>query len=81
MATAQLFHTLFDDAKVPHGDTVRDPYIQLDERTVKEKVLPFVKVLINAKVLYPWRLVDAYYTVALDATQIFCMASAIAPTA
>ncbi len=79
VATAQLFQTLFGDDKVPHGDTVRDLYVQLDERAVEEKHLRFVENLINAKVLYPWRLLDAYYTVALDATQIFCYAKRHCP--
>ena len=79
VATAQLFQTLFGDDKVPHGDTVRDLYVQLDEPSVEEKVLRFVEVLINAKVLYPWRLLDTYYTVAFDATQIFCYAQRHCP--
>jgi hypothetical protein len=68
VAAAQLFQTVFGDPKVPHGDTVRNLYIQLDVQAVEEKLLRFVEILINAKVLYPWRLLDSYYVVALDAT-------------
>jgi len=69
MATAQFFQTIFSDPQVPHGDTVRDLFVQLDVYAVEEKLLRFVENLINAKVLYPWRLLDAYYVVAFDATQ------------
>ena len=68
LASAQLFHTLFEDPKVPHGDTVRDLYVQLPVAAVEEKLLRFVEILIDRKVLYPWRLLDHYYVVALDAT-------------
>lgn len=67
-AAAELFQNLFDDPKVPHGDTVRDLYAQLDVAAVEEKLLRFVEILIDRKVLYPWRLLDRYYVVALDAT-------------
>ena len=72
VAAAELFKTVFGDPKVPHGDSVRDLYIQLDLRAVEEKLLRFVEILIDTKVLYPWRLLDFYYVVALDATQTIC---------
>lgn len=67
-AAAQLVQTLFGDPQVPHGDTVRDLYVQVPVAAVEEKLLRFVEILIDRKVLYPWRLLDHYYVVALDAT-------------
>jgi len=67
-ASAQLFQTLFGDPQVPHGDTVRDLYVQLPVAEVEEKLPRCVEILIDRKVLYPWRLLNHYYVVALDAT-------------
>lgn len=67
-AAARLFNTLFGASKVPHGDTIRDLFAQLDVAEVEEALLRFVEILIDHKVLYPWRLLDTYYVVALDAT-------------
>ena len=71
-AAAQLFNTLFGDPKVPHGDTIRDLYAQLDVGAVEEKLLRLVEILIDRKVLYPWRLLDRYYVLALDGTGTVC---------
>jgi len=71
-AAAQLVNTLFGDPQVPHGDTVGDLYVQLDLGAVEEKLLRFVEILIDRKVLYPWRLLDHYYVVALDGTGTVC---------
>jgi hypothetical protein len=50
-AAAQIMQTVFGDPKVPHGDTVRDLFIQLDIPAAEEKLLHFVETLINAKVV------------------------------
>jgi hypothetical protein len=78
-AAAHLLHTLFGDPKVPHGDTVRDLYAQLDVGAVEEKLLRFVEILIDRKVLAPWRLLDHYYVLALDATGTVCFAQRHCP--
>jgi hypothetical protein len=67
-AAAQLFETLFGKRAVPHGDTLDDLYARLSVEAVQEKLTRFTEILIDRKVLYPWRLLDAYYVVALDAT-------------
>ena len=71
-AAAQIFSALFGDPKVPHGDTIRDLYVQLDVGAVEEKLLRLVEILIDRKVLYPWRLLDRYYVLALDGTGTVC---------
>jgi len=78
-AAAQLFSSLFGDPKVPHGDTIRDLYVQLDVGAVEEKLLRFVEILIDRKVLYPWRLLDRYYVVALDGTGTVCFSQRHCP--
>lgn len=69
-ASAQFFQTVFGDPKVPHGDTLNNLYAQMEVGAVEEKLLRFVEILIDRKVLYPWRLLDHYYVVALDGTGI-----------
>jgi len=69
-AAAHLFEVLFGKRAVPHGDTLDDLYACLSVEAVQEKLTRFTEILIDRKVLYPWRLLDAYYVVALDATGI-----------
>jgi len=69
-ATCQSFEVLFDAPGVPHGDTLNDVYARLDVGAVEEKLMRFDEILIDRKVLYPWRLLDAYYVLALDATGV-----------
>jgi hypothetical protein len=78
-AAARLFNTLFGAPKVPHGDTIRDLFAQLDVAEVEEALLRFVEILIDRKVLYPWRLLDTYYVVALDATGTVCFSQRHCP--
>ncbi len=67
-AAAELFKTLFGCDGIPHGDTVNDLYSRLSVDKVQEKLTRFTEILIDRKVLYPWRLLDFYYCVAIDAT-------------
>lgn len=73
-----LLHTIFlvDTFKklfaktegVAHGDTVNDVFVGLEVGAVQEIVSAMTETLIDKKVLYPHRLFEKYYVVAIDAT-------------
>ena len=76
-ASAQSFQTIFDtpqnaglDAKIPHGDTIGALFEQMDVAAVQETLAQAAERLIDMKVLYPGRLLERYYTVAIDATGV-----------
>lgn len=69
--TVFLVHTfkkLFDVDGVPHGDTMNDVFINLRIDAAQEIVSGMTETLIDKKVLYPHRLFERYYVVAVDAT-------------
>lgn len=62
--------TLLDVDTFPHGDTVNDAYSRLDIDEVQECVTAMSEELIRKKVLYPYRLLDRYFVVAIDGSGI-----------
>ena len=64
----ETFKKLFDVDGVPHGDTMNDVFIRLRVAEVQEIVTGMTETLIDKKVLYPHRLFERYYVVAIDAT-------------
>jgi len=67
---ADLFKTLFDVDSVPHGDTMNGVLCGLPPCEVQELATGMTETLIDKKVLYPHRLFEAYYVVAVDATGV-----------
>jgi hypothetical protein len=65
---ARLFKSVFGVLKIPHGDTINELFKALNLPAVEEILFRIVEILIDRKVLYPWRLLGLYYLVALDAT-------------
>jgi hypothetical protein len=62
------FQILFGVDSFPHGDTLNDLYVQLCPEQVQESVSAMTETLIRKKVLYPYRLLDTYFVVVIDAT-------------
>ncbi len=60
------FKSLFGVEEIPHGDSVNHVYKQLAVAEVQETVCQMVEALIRKKVLYPWRLLNKYYLIAID---------------
>jgi len=67
-ASRAKFGTLFGVEQVPHGDTLHGAFKRLDPGQVQEVVCQMVETLLRRKVLYPYRLLDRYFLVAIDGT-------------
>jgi len=67
---AEKMEAWFQVANTPHGDTLNYTYRQLDVAEVQEVVCRCVETLIRKKVLYRYRLLGLYYTVAIDGTGV-----------
>jgi hypothetical protein len=67
---AQLFNTLFDVEKVPHGDTMNRVLVGLPFDDAEECVCGMTETLIDKRVLEGQRLMERYYVVAIDGTQL-----------
>ena len=66
--SAAKFAALFGVESCPHGDTVNALYSRLNPAEVQEVVSSMVATLIRKKVLYRYRLLDHYFTIAIDGT-------------
>jgi hypothetical protein len=64
------FHVIFDVETFPHGDTLNGTFIKLDPEQVQDAVSGMTESLIRQKILYPYRLLDTYFVVAVDGTGI-----------
>ncbi|MBI4832276.1 MAG: transposase family protein [Candidatus Lindowbacteria bacterium] len=62
------FDSLFKVDAFPHGDTLNKVFSRLDPAQVQEVVTSMTEALIRKKVLYPWRLLDRYFVIAVDGT-------------
>jgi hypothetical protein len=67
-AAAEKLLTLFGVDGVPHGDTLENLCRRLDVGALQEVVARMPERLIRKKVLYPYRLLDRWYVVAVDGT-------------
>ncbi len=61
---------LFGVASFPHGDTMDDAYAKCDPDQVQNVVSSMTEILIRQKVLYPYRLLETFFVVAVDGTGI-----------
>lgn len=64
----QTFEALFDVDSFPHGDTLNDAFMLLDPEQMQEEVCNLERILVRKKVLYPYRVLDKYFVVAVDGT-------------
>jgi len=65
-----MFHALFGVDSFPHGDTMDDAFAKLDTDQVQDVVSSMTEDLIRHKVLYPYRLMERFFVVAVDGTGI-----------
>lgn len=64
------FQVLFGTETCPHGDTLDVAYGRLNVAEVQDIVTTATETLIRKKVLYPDRLRDRYFLVAIDGTGV-----------
>jgi hypothetical protein len=64
------FEALFCVETCPHGDTLDETCSRLSVTEVQAVVTGSVETLIRRKVLYPYRLRDRYFLVAIDGTGV-----------
>ena len=69
-ASAAKFEALFQVARCPHGDTLKAAYRRLEPDELQAVVTGMTETLIRRKVLYPFRLLDRYFLVAMDGTGV-----------
>ena len=69
-ASAAKFEALFQVASCPHGDILKAAYCRLEPDELQAVVTGMTETLIRRKVLYPFRLLDRYFLVAMDGTGV-----------
>jgi hypothetical protein len=72
--SASKFEALFQVAGCPHGDTLNATFSRLQPPELQAVVTGLTETLIRCKVLYPERLLDQYYLVAIDGTGVLVFA-------
>jgi hypothetical protein len=77
--SAAKFEALFQVASCPHGDTLKAAYRRLDPDELQAVVTGLTETLIRRKVLYPFRLLDRYFLVAMDGTGVLVFAERHCP--
>ena len=68
--SAAKFNALFNTGECPHGDTLNSVFRNLAADEMQEAVTSLTETLIRKKVLYPYRLFNRYFTVAVDGTGV-----------
>jgi len=66
--SAAKFKALFGVETCPHGDTLNEAFCRLDPDQVQEAITNMIRTLLRKKVLYPYRLLDRYFVIAMDGT-------------
>lgn len=62
------FKALFGVDNAPHGDTLNYSFQRLSSDEVQQSLCGMVERLVRKKMLYPYRLLDQYYMIAVDGT-------------
>ena len=65
------YKLLFDTESVPHGDTVNYLFCKVNPEQVQDCLHKMIRRLLRKKVLYPFRLLDKYFRIAIDGTRLF----------
>jgi hypothetical protein len=66
---ADQFREVFGAPTCPHGDTLNDAFAGMDPTEFQAVLCGMVYGLIRKKVLYPYRLLDRYFLIAIDGTR------------
>jgi len=72
--SAAKFQALFGVDHCPHGDTLNVAFRRLPVTQTQEVVTGLTETLIRRKVLYPYRLFEHYFLVAIDGTGMLVFA-------
>jgi len=67
--THDVVQEVFRAGICPHGDTLNDAFGLMDPGEFQRVLCRMVFCLIRKKVLYPYRLLERYYVVAIDGTR------------
>jgi hypothetical protein len=67
-SSAAKFQALFGVETCPHGDTANVLYSRLNPAQVQEVVTGMIERLIRKKILYRYRLLGHFHTIAIDGT-------------
>lgn len=67
-SSAAKFQASYDVDTCPHGDTLDEAFRRTNPDQVQDVVTDMVRTLIRKKVLYPFRLLDRYFVIAIDGT-------------
>jgi hypothetical protein len=65
---ADKFREVFQAPNCPHGDTLNDAFALMDPAEFQSLLCWMVYCLIRKKVLYPYRLNNRYFVIAIDGT-------------
>lgn len=65
---ADQYRELFRAPTCPHGDTLDDAFSRMDPAEFQAVLCWMVHCLIRKKVMYPYRLLDRYFLIAIDGT-------------
>ena len=66
---ADQFREVFGAPTCPHGDTLNDAFAGMDPAEFQTVLCWMVYCLIRKKALYPYRLLDRYFLIAIDGTR------------
>ena len=66
---ADKFRKIFQAPNCPHGDTLNDVFALMDPAEFQSLVCWMAYCLIRKKILYPHRLLDRYFVIAIDGTR------------
>jgi len=73
-SVADKYQRWLESPGCPHGDTLNYAFARSEVAEVQEVVTSMTSILIRSKVLYPHRLLDRYYLVAIDGTGVLTYA-------
>jgi len=69
-SVAHKYQLWLEGPRCPHGDTLNYAFARSEVTEVQEVITHMTRTLIRSKVLYPHRLLDRYYLVAVDGTGV-----------
>lgn len=70
LRSAAKFQSLFHVECAPHGDTLNYSFKRIEIEEVQEIICSMIETLVRKKVLYPYRLLDHYFMIAIDGSGI-----------
>jgi hypothetical protein len=70
LRSAAKFQSLFHVECAPHGDTLNYSFKRIEIEEVQEIICGMIETLVRKKVLYPYRLLDYYFMIAIDGSGI-----------